>query len=98
MPADYKNETNAFDFGFDDITSVNLDELEEIRVVRREVEAREGEASDLQVRLDNIYKAIQPLLNNLKSDPTKDYIYWKDRLPKIEAFEAHLAKLYYGKK
>ncbi len=41
--------------------------------------------------------AFQPLLNNLKRDADKkDYIQWKDRGPKIEAFEAHLAKIYYG--
>lgn len=96
MP-DYKNEKNPFEFGFDDIQSVNLDELEEIQIVKKEVQAKEGQATDLQTRLDSLYKSIQPLLNNLKKDADKkDYILWPDRAAKIEQFEAHLAKIYYG--
>ena len=96
--ADWKNEKNPFEFGFDDIQSVNIDELEEIQIVKKEAQAKQGEASDLQSRLDALYQAFQPLLGNLKKDANeKDYIYFPGRGPKIEAFEAHLAKIYYGK-
>lgn len=84
-----------FDFGF---SAVDINELEELQEKDKQIQSASGEAAGLQERLEDVYNAIQPLLNNLKSDPNKDYIYWKDRLPKIEAFEAHLAKLYYGKK
>ena len=98
MP-DYKNERNAFeDFGFDDITSVNLDELEEIQQVKEEAVAKTGEAAELQARMEKLYNAFLPLLANLKKDADKkDYIYFPERGPKIESFEAHLAKIYYGK-
>lgn len=84
------------DFGFNEISSVDLDELEVIQKARGEVEAKSGEAAELQGRLKQMYESIQPLLNNLKRNPEKDYILWTDRGPKIEAFEAHLAKIYYG--
>jgi hypothetical protein len=85
------------DFGFSDISSVNLDELEVIQQAQKEAVEKSGEAAELQGRLKQMYDAIQPLLNNLKRDADrKDYILWKDRGPKIESFEAHLAKIYYG--
>ena len=85
------------DFGFNDMSSVNLDELEVIQQAKGEAEAKSGEAAELQARLKQMYEAVQPLLNNLKKDAdTKSYIYWEGRGPKIEAFEAHLAKIYYG--
>lgn len=85
------------DFGFNDMSSVNLDELEVIQQAKGEAEAKSGEAADLQARLKQMYEAVQPLLNNLKKDADKkDYILWAGRGPKIEAFEAHLAKIYYG--
>ena len=85
------------DFGFNDIASVDLDELEVYKQTKGEAEAKGAEAEDLQQRLKQMYEAVQPLLNNLKRDADKkDYILWKDRGPKIEAFEAHLAKIYYG--
>ena len=73
--------SDIFDFGF---TAVNEDELSSVTV------------DDLQTRLDNLYKAMIPLLNNLKKNPDKDYILWPDRLKKVEEFESHLRKIYEG--
>ena len=39
---------------------------------------------------------VQPLLNNLKKNPSKDYIYWPNRLDKIEEFSDALDKVYKG--
>jgi len=84
---------DIFDFGF---TAVTLDELEVIQETTAKLESTTAEADEIKTRLDNIYKAIQPLLNNLKKDPERDYIYWPERLTKIEAFSDHIDKLYMG--
>jgi hypothetical protein len=84
---------DIFDFGF---TAVTLDELEVIQETTAQLESTTAEASEVKARLDSIYKAIQPLLNNLKKDPERDYIYWPERLTKIEAFSDHIDKLYMG--
>ena len=84
---------DIFDFGF---TAVTLDELEIIQETTAQLESTTAEASEVKARLDNMYKAIQPLLNNLKKDPERDYIYWPERLTKIEAFSDHIDKLYMG--
>lgn len=89
--------SNFNDFGFNEIASVDLDELEVYKQTKGEAEAKGAEAEDLHQRLKQMYDAIQPLLANLKKDADKkDYILWSGRGPKIEAFEAHLAKIYYG--
>lgn len=82
----------VWDFGF-----LDESEIDGVQQAYDHAKAAEGSVQDLQNRLDKLYKAIQPLLGNLKKDPHKDYILFPDRGPKIEAFEAILAKIYYGK-
>jgi hypothetical protein len=78
-----------FDFGF---TAVNEDELEVTQTMHTMV----NEAKGAQEKLDALYNAIVPLLNNLKQNPEKEYIKWPDRLSKVEQFETHLQKIYKG--
>ena len=89
------SKDDFFDFGF---SSVALEELDILKEKERQLQQTSGDAAELQERMDRLYKAIQPLLDNLKKDAdSKDYIWWPDRAPKIESFEAHLANIYYGK-
>jgi hypothetical protein len=78
--------SDMFDFGF---TAVDEDELEAVQKVS-------ATASSAEERLNNLYNAIVPLLNNLKANPEKDYILWPNRLAKVEEFEDHLQKIYKG--
>ena len=80
-----------FDFGF---TAVDEDELEAVQKVTKEAAASQTEASSAQERLDKLYNAITPLLNNLKKNPEKEYILWPNRLEKVEQFEDHIQKIY----
>jgi hypothetical protein len=79
------NKEDIFDFGF---TAVSEDELEAIQTA-------ETSAADLEERLNRLYDAITPLLKNLKENPDKDYIFWPDRVAKVEAFENHIKKITY---
>lgn len=78
---------DIFDFGF---TAVTENELETVR------EATTA-ADTVQGRLEKLYNAVQPLLNNLKKNPEKDYIYWPNRLDKVEQFSDMLDGIYSGK-
>ena len=82
-----------FDFGF---TAVNEEELEAVQKVTQKAAAVESTATSTQEKLDKLYNAIVPLLNNLKKNPEKEYILWPNRLTKVEAFEDHLQKIYKG--
>jgi hypothetical protein len=80
-----------FDFGF---TAVDETELEAVQKATQEATQVATTATTNQEKLDKLYNAIIPLLNNLKKNPEKEYILWPDRLAKVEAFETHLNKIY----
>ena len=83
--------SEIFDFGF---TAVDEQELEAVQKASATATATAQTADQLQEKLDKLYNAIIPLLNNLKKNPEKEYILWPDRLNKVEQFETHLQKIY----
>jgi hypothetical protein len=78
--------SDMFDFGF---TAVDESELETVQV-------QKNVATSIEERLDSLYNAIIPLLNNLKKNPEKEYILWPNRLDKVEEFETYITKIYRG--
>lgn len=92
--------TDMFDFGF---TAVDEEELDAVQKQQQKtaeigaaVEAAALAANNNQERLNKLFNAIVPLLNNLKKNPEKDYILWPNRLAKVEEFEDLLQKIYNG--
>ena len=83
--------SDIFDFGF---TAVDEDELQAVQKTVAAATDAEQLATTTQAKLDKLYNAITPLLNNLKSNPEKEYILWPNRLAKVEEFETHLQKIY----
>ena len=84
---------DMFDFGF---TAVNEDELTAVQDAQKAVGDTAVEARTSQDKLDRLYNAITPLLNNLKANPEKDYIYWPNRNEKLDAFEDKLHQILSG--
>jgi hypothetical protein len=82
-----------FDFGF---TFANEDELEVVQQAQQTVSQNTTAVISTQEKLDKLFNAIQPLLNNLKQNPEKEYILWPNRLEKIEQFEDHIQNIYKG--
>jgi len=80
-----------FDFGF---TAVDENELEAVQKASLEVQTKDSEAQTAQEKLDKLFNAVTPLLNNLKANPEKDYIYWPNRIEKVEQFETYLQAIY----
>jgi len=78
-----------FDFGF---TAVNEDELE---AVQKAVEVGES-AVALEEKVNQLHKAILPLLANLRKNPEKDYIFWPNRVAKVDEFEKMLNDIVNG--
>jgi len=73
-----------FDFGF---TVVDEEELDAVK-------HKMDDANATQDKLDRLYNAIQPLLNNLKKNPEKEYILWPNRVEKVDQFADKLYKIY----
>jgi uncharacterized protein Yka (UPF0111/DUF47 family) len=82
---------DIFDFGF---TAVTEEELESVQTLQKTA----VEAEEYEDRLHGLYNAIQPLLNNLRKDPEKEYILWPNRLERVEEFSDYLDKIYKGEK
>ena len=83
--------SDIFDFGF---TAVDEEELQAVQDAQKAAGDVAVEAKTTQDKIDRLYNAIVPLLNNLKKNPEKDYILWPNRLEKVEAFEDHLQRIY----
>jgi hypothetical protein len=82
-----------FDFGF---TFANEDELEVVQQAQQTNQLNTTAVISTQEKLDKLFNAIQPLLNNLKQNPEKEYILWPNRLDKIEQFEDYIQGIYKG--
>jgi len=48
---------------------------------------------DYRQRLHDLYNLFLPLLDNLRGDTTKDYIYWPNRLERIEEIQTIMNNL-----
>jgi len=79
-----------FDFGF---SAVDESELESFQKATAEAEEASANALTYEEKLNKLYNAIIPLLTNLKKNPEKDYIYWPNRLERVESFEDHISSI-----
>ena len=81
-------EDDIFDFGF---TAVDENELEAVQKLSAETSTVSQTATELEDKLNKLYNSILPLLSNLKMNPEKEYIYWPNRVEKVEQFEELIA-------
>ena len=84
-------EDDFFDFGF---TAVDESELEAVKQAKDTAQKMAVGVDATQDKIDRLYNAITPLLNNLKKNPEKEYILWPNRVEKVDAFEDMLRKIY----
>lgn len=84
---------DLFDFGF---TAINEDELKTVETSKNQVEELQQQLESVDKRATMLYNAIIPLLDNLRKNPEKEYIYWPDRVSKIDAFETKLSNIVNG--
>lgn len=80
-----------FDFGF---TAMDADELDAVQDSVLAPQKAQEVSSDVQNKIDALYNMIMPLLNNLQKNPEKEYIYWPNRMDKVEAFRDQLTEVY----
>lgn len=79
--------SDDFDFGF---TAVDENELDVVSEVKQEANEAAANEQISEEKLNLLYNAIIPLLENLKKNPEKDYILWPDRVSKVETFKKKL--------
>lgn len=90
-----KNTINMvdFDFGF---TAMTEDELSVVQESKAQAETASATAEEAFAKAQIMYEAIIPLLNNLKANPEKDYIYWPNRYEKLDDFADKLHQILSG--
>jgi len=92
-------ELDNFDFGFSLVDADEMNEVQELRTAvatsDKDTEEWMEQAEQWRNKAQTMYKAIQPLLSNLASQPDKEYIYWPgtDRVDKINAFKLKLMQI-----
>ena len=87
-----------FDFGFSIVDENELEAVTKVESKLQEtsstVAAATASQKAIQAKLDQMYNAVIPLLNNLQKNPEKEYIFWPDRHNKVEQFRDKLTILY----
>jgi len=76
------------DFGFSAVSEDELKSLE--KQLQQEVTKKEKALVEVektyQGKLEQLYKAVMPLLKNLAKDSDKEYIFWPNRADKMQEF------------
>lgn len=92
MKKEYEN-LSEFDFGFSFID----DEINEDKQrLESEIQVNQETAAELQQRLNSLFNAVEPFLDNLCKNPEKSTIYWPDRVDKIKQYKKNLKQIVEG--
>lgn len=79
------------DFGF---TAMDEDELDSVQQASTAAKTASETADSWEAKCADLYNTFKPLLNNLAKNPEKDYIYWPNRMGKLEEFSDLIDKIY----
>jgi hypothetical protein len=93
-----KKEHNVddFDFGFSFVDE-DYEEVKEVNTkLTKEYSNSQEKVDDLENRLETLYAAITPFLDNLCRNPEKSTILWPNRVEKIQAYKKKLEKIVKG--
>jgi hypothetical protein len=85
-----------YDFGFTAVDENELSVAQDAVKTKDELLNIEEALKAEQQKSETLYKMILPLLNNLRENPEKDYIFWPKRTKIIDDFEAKLTETYNG--
>jgi hypothetical protein len=90
-------DLSSFDFGFSVVDEQELEAVQSVRTeaVQSSTAAKEWQeqADEWKGKAETLYSAIVPLLDNLASNEEKEYIYWPNRVLKIDQFKLKLQQL-----
>lgn len=76
------------DFGFSAVSEEELKSLE--KQLQQQVTQKNKDLETIEQtykgKMEQLYKAVMPLLKNLAKDGDKEYIFWPDRQKKMQEF------------
>ena len=68
--------------------------MKDLAQIMQQAQAMQAKMAEVQAKIDKLYNAMVPLLNNLKKNPEKEYILWPNRVEKVEQFQDYLYEIY----
>jgi FtsZ-binding cell division protein ZapB len=85
-----EQDVDNFDFGFSFVDE-DYEEVKEVNTkLTQDVSTSQVKVGDLETRLEQLYNAIVPFLDNLCKNPEKSTILWPNRVEKIQAYKRKL--------
>jgi len=85
-----EQDVDNFDFGFSFVDE-DYEEVKEVNTkLTQDVSTSQVKVGDLETRLEQLYNAIVPFLDNLCKNPEKSTILWPNRVEKIQAYKKKL--------
>ena len=91
-----EHEVDNFDFGFSFVDE-DYEEVKEVNTkLTQDVSTSQVKVDDLETRLEQLYNAIVPFLDNLCKNPEKSTILWPNRVEKIQAYKKKLEAIAKG--
>jgi len=91
-----EHQVDGFDFGFSFVDE-DYEEVKEVNTkLTQDVSTSQVKVDDLETRLEQLYNAIVPFLDNLCKNPEKSTILWPNRVEKIQAYKKKLEAIAKG--
>jgi hypothetical protein len=89
-------EPEDYDFGFSFVDE-DYEEVKEVNTkLNKDYSDSQQKIDDLQTRLETLYNAVVPFLDNLCKNPEKSTILWPNRVEKIQNYKKKLETIVKG--
>ena len=92
-----EDRIEEFDFGFSFTDEDIFETQSKVEQLQTAVSSDKQTIESLELRLNAVYSAIVPFLDNLCKNPEKSTIHWPNRVPKIQEYKNKLKSIVEGK-
>ena len=92
-----EDKIEEFDFGFSFTDEDIFETQSKVEQLQTAVSSDKQTIESLEFRLNAVYNAITPFLDNLCKNPEKSTIHWPNRVQKIQEYKGKLKSIVEGK-
>jgi hypothetical protein len=91
-----EDRIEEFDFGFSFTDEDIFETQNKVEQLKAAVSSEQQTIETLEFRLNALYNAIVPFLDNLCKNPEKSTIHWPNRVQKIQEYKSKLKSIVEG--
>lgn len=92
-----EDKIEEFDFGFSFTDEDIFETQDKVEKLQTAVSTDKQIIEDLEQRLNMLFNAVVPFLDNLCKNPEKSTIHWPNRVQKIQEYKSKLKSIAEGK-